>query len=297
MNNLRKHYARGLSRLIRPTRMADLPVRDLSRISLDFPQDDVTWGSSRLKNWIGFATDTDAPIRVFNGGADAVLSTVLNILGRDRTTAVPQPGYPYPAPNPVKLEEGVIADTAIINPVHNPTGLIMKPDELDYWLSWPGRARNEYLIIDQVYSGIATDYGCISSRLSPEDNVICINSFKDYAMPGLRLGWLATKSPTILAHLDEMEDHDKLIDPIRDEIACATLQVGHRIIKEQREIIERRRQDFADNRPRSMEVVHFTPRSPYAYYRWTSTSLPRYPTGNLFGGDRDCIRISFLSTN
>lgn len=80
---------------------------------------------------------------------------------------------------------------------HNPTGMLMTNDELNKLISIAEK-KNIWLLADETYRDACfkTPYPVMASK---SDKVISVSSLsKAYGLPGLRIGWLMTKSDELL---------------------------------------------------------------------------------------------------
>lgn len=86
-----------------------------------------------------------------------------------------------------KLDKKI--DGLIVTSPSNPTGTIIKPDELERITNWCA-ANKVRLVSDELYHGVT--YGdTVETALRFTDNAIVVNSFSKYfAMTGWRLGWM-----------------------------------------------------------------------------------------------------------
>lgn len=97
------------------------------------------------------------------------------------------------APNLNELRSVVTPETKMIvlcNP-NNPTGYILTPEEIDTIISI-ARENDAWIYCDEIYRGAELDGIEIDSFLGKYEKVLVNGGLsKAYAMPGLRLGWLA----------------------------------------------------------------------------------------------------------
>ncbi len=82
-----------------------------------------------------------------------------------------------------------IPDGLLLASPANPTGVVMRDDELEYICLWCDK-HGVRLIMDEIYHGLSFDSPA-QSALAYTDNAIIINSFSKYfCMTGWRLGWV-----------------------------------------------------------------------------------------------------------
>ena len=90
----------------------------------------------------------------------------------------------------------------ILNYPHNPTGACLTDSEMASITALCLEHRL-YLIADEVYRFLRMDESCSDTSFADlYENAVALGSFsKTFAAPGLRLGWVATKSPELLHKL------------------------------------------------------------------------------------------------
>jgi aspartate/methionine/tyrosine aminotransferase len=154
-----------------------------------------------------------ARIVVTPGASGALMLALAVTVNPGEDVLMTDPGYPCnrhfvrflegrPVSLPVdagsryQLTAGAVADNwgaqtraVMLASPSNPTGTTLAAGELAAILDTV-RARDGYLILDEIYQGLLYD-GAPSSALAISDEVIVINSFSKYFyMTGWRLGWL-----------------------------------------------------------------------------------------------------------
>lgn len=90
----------------------------------------------------------------------------------------------------------------ILNYPHNPTGACLTAQDMA-GIAALCREQNLILISDEVYRFLRMDEGCSDASFADlYENAVALGSFsKTFAAPGLRLGWMATKSAALLQKL------------------------------------------------------------------------------------------------
>lgn len=90
----------------------------------------------------------------------------------------------------------------ILNYPHNPTGACLTEREMRSIVELC-RERQLYLIADEVYRFLRMDEHCSDASFADlyEDTVALGSFSKTFAAPGLRLGWVATRSPELMQKL------------------------------------------------------------------------------------------------
>jgi aspartate/methionine/tyrosine aminotransferase len=125
----------------------------------------------------------------------------------------------------------------------NPTGTVLSRAQLAA-LSQAVRARNGYLLVDEIYHGLGYD-APTPSVLEVDPDAFVINSFSKYfGMTGWRLGWLVAPE----AAVQEMEKLAQnlfiSLSTMAQYAALAGFEPGTREILEQRRDIFRQRRDY-----------------------------------------------------
>jgi aspartate/methionine/tyrosine aminotransferase len=125
----------------------------------------------------------------------------------------------------------------------NPTGTTLSRDELAA-LAAQVRARNGYLVVDEIYHGLVYD-GVAPSVLQVDPDAFVINSFSKYfGMTGWRLGWLVAPEPAA-AEMEKLAQNLFIsMSTMAQYAALAGFEPHTREILEQRRDIFRQRRDF-----------------------------------------------------
>jgi aspartate/methionine/tyrosine aminotransferase len=105
-----------------------------------------------------------------------------------------------------------------------------------------------HLLFDETYRHMASDEDLLPPAASLSPNVISIASMsKCYGLPGIRMGWLATKSPFILdAAVAIREQLSISNNSLSEEIALSVLRRKDKFLTDARSRIERNRELVAD---------------------------------------------------
>ena len=125
----------------------------------------------------------------------------------------------------------------------NPTGTVLDRDALSA-LATEVRSRQGYLLVDEIYHGLAYDTAT-PSVLEVDSDAFVINSFSKYfGMTGWRLGWLVAPE----AAVDEMEKLAQNLfisqSTMAQHAALAGFDPATRDILDERREIFRQRRDF-----------------------------------------------------
>jgi len=107
----------------------------------------------------------------------------------------------------------------LINFPHNPTGCSLSPAELEQVVRI-ARGCGAYLIGDEMYRGLEYE----GNRPLPavcelyEKGVSLSGMSKVYALPGLRLGWLASRDPSFIAEACKLKDYTTICGSAPSEL-------------------------------------------------------------------------------
>ncbi len=127
----------------------------------------------------------------------------------------------------------------IVTAPHNPTGYLMTASEQEALVSLL-REREIYLFSDEVYRGLEYDE---KDRLPAACDVyerafsLGVMS-KSYGLPGLRIGWVATRNESVLGKMAAFKDYTSICNSAPSELlALIALRHGEKILTRNREII------------------------------------------------------------
>jgi aspartate/methionine/tyrosine aminotransferase len=138
------------------------------------------------------------------------------------------------------LEKLLQPNTKIIyiNTPHNPTGLLMPASIFKQVLDLAA-SREIIVFSDEVYRELEHDPGMrLPAACEAYKNAVSLGSMsKTYGLPGLRLGWLATRNPEILQRCLEFRYYTTICNSAPSEFLTA-LALRHR------EVLVRRNQEL-----------------------------------------------------
>lgn len=125
----------------------------------------------------------------------------------------------------------------------NPTGTALSREEL-VDLAAVVRARNGYLLVDEIYHGLVYE-GAAPSVLEVDPDAFVINSFSKYfGMTGWRLGWLVAPEAAV-AEMEKLAQNLFIsMSTMSQYAALAGFEPATRAILEERRDIFRQRRDF-----------------------------------------------------
>ncbi|NOR14498.1 MAG: aminotransferase class I/II-fold pyridoxal phosphate-dependent enzyme, partial [Candidatus Aminicenantes bacterium] len=102
-----------------------------------------------------------------------------------------------------KLKALIKPETKLISLTHpnNPTGSMMTKQELQEVIRLV-EEKDIFLLFDETYRHMASGFSLLPAAASLSEKAISISSMsKCYGLPGIRIGWLATKNPEVLAEV------------------------------------------------------------------------------------------------
>eukprot|EP00937_MAST-01D_sp_MAST-1D-sp2_P001503 g1503.t1 len=134
----------------------------------------------------------------------------------------------------------------VINFPHNPTGCLLSRDELDQVVALAARCNapggGAHLFSDEMYRLLEYDE---AARLPAACDVYAravslAGMSKVFAMPGLRIGWLATQDAALLARVQELRDFTTICPSAPAELlALMALRGRDAILRRTRGIVAR----------------------------------------------------------
>jgi aspartate/methionine/tyrosine aminotransferase len=115
-----------------------------------------------------------------------------------------------------------------VNTPHNPTGLLMPREVLDRVVELCAE-RGAWLFADEVYRELEHDpAGRLPAAVDLYDRAISLGSMsKTYGLPGLRLGWLASRDRTALEKIVDLKHYTTICSSAPSELLSA-LALRHR---------------------------------------------------------------------
>ena len=130
------------------------------------------------------------------------------------------------------LEAALRPDTRLvyINTPHNPTGLLMPRDVLDRVVELCAE-RGAWLLADEVYRELEHDPADrLPAAVDLYDRAISLGSMsKTYGLPGLRLGWLASRDRAALSKIVDLKHYTTICSSAPSELLSA-LALRHRAV-------------------------------------------------------------------
>ena len=223
------------------------------------------WGRPDLRECIAeqYAGLSPENIIVTNGASEANFDIVSAIVRPGDHVIVEHPNYPslYEVPRSLgcevtlfplrfenrfkpdldELKKLIRPETKLISLTHpnNPTGSMISPDILDEIVALV-ESRDITLLFDETYRMLAFE-DPLPGAASLSPRVVSISSMsKCYSLPGIRIGWLATRNENLL--------QDVLA--VREQVSIANTAVGEEIafrVLKKKETFLRRAEDHIRN--------------------------------------------------
>jgi aspartate/methionine/tyrosine aminotransferase len=214
-------------------------------------------GSETLRTLIaaGGSGLSAADVLITGGAAGALFIVATSLLGSEDHLVVVRPNYATNLETPraigcaithidLSFENGFKTDfealaaavaprTKIISVTcpHNPTGVMYSEAELRRLVDL-ARSKGCYLLVDETYRDLSFD-GALPIAASLGTHVISVASLsKAYGAPGLRLGWLINKDPTLQERFLAAKEQINICGSVIDE------WVAERILERKAEILE-----------------------------------------------------------
>jgi aspartate/methionine/tyrosine aminotransferase len=198
-----------------------------------------TWGTDRLREAVASTYDTCGPddVLTFAGAEEAIFWLMQLLVEPGGHVVVTVPNYQALETLPVAAGAqvtGVLLDETdrwrldldrvrsalrpstrlvAVNFPNNPTGAVPDP------ATWQGLVdlcadRGIRLLADEVYRGLETDPARrITQAADMSPTAVSVNVLsKSYGLPGLRVGWVATRDRALLATLEKHKHYTSICD-------------------------------------------------------------------------------------
>ncbi len=142
-----------------------------------------------------------------------------------------------------------------LNFPHNPTGMLMPRDDLDKLIALC-REHGIYILSDEVYRGVEIDPNDQMPQIADVyERGLSLNVMsKAYGLPGLRIGWLATKDSELLQKLERYKHYLSICNSAPSErLAVIALKAretifsrNHKILSENLILLEALFEDYEE---------------------------------------------------
>ncbi|HLT59440.1 MAG: aminotransferase class I/II-fold pyridoxal phosphate-dependent enzyme [Limnochordales bacterium] len=173
----------------------------------------------------------------------------------------------------------------VINTPHNPTGWLMSREDFEELYRITAQ-RGIILFSDEVYRGLEEDPARrlpAACELGPHGVSLGVLS-KSYGLPGLRIGWVATRNRQVLRRMAAVKDYTTICNSAPSEfLAALALRHGETLLARSRALL-------AANRA---HVDGFFARHP-DWFRWVRPSAGPIGFPRLLAGDVEefCRRLA-----
>ena len=107
----------------------------------------------------------------------------------------------------------------VVNFPHNPTGYVPTPEEQEKMISLASD-RGIYLFSDEMYRGLELEgITPLKGACDLYRNAITLSGLsKTYSLPGLRVGWLASKNRDVMSRIAALKDYTTICNSAPSEI-------------------------------------------------------------------------------
>jgi len=142
-----------------------------------------------------------------------------------------------------KLAEKIEAKTklVVVNFPHNPTGYVPKKKDYERIIDLV-RSRGIHLLSDEMYRFLEVEEGyTLPAACELYDRAYSLSGLsKVYGLPGLRIGWIATRNRSLLDRISGLKDYTTICASAPSEIlALIAINNGKKIIAQQLKRIHR----------------------------------------------------------
>ncbi len=152
-------------------------------------------------------------------------------------------------PDMDELKRMITPQTKLVSLTHpnNPTGSMISEEDLQKVVELV-ESYDTFLLFDETYRHMASDENLLPPAASLSPKVISIASMsKCYGLPGIRTGWLATKSPFILDSAVAIKEQLSISNnSLGEEIALSVLRRKDKFLTDARSRIESNLELVAD---------------------------------------------------
>lgn len=165
----------------------------------------------------------------------------------------------------------------VINFPHNPTGSHIRRDVLDRVVALAAEA-GAVLLSDEVYRGLEYDTAdLLPCAADLGDHVVSLGVMsKAFALPGLRIGWLASRDRAWLARVAKLRDYTTICGSAPSEIlALVALRAREQVLARSRAIVSANLATAAPVLQSIAEAVEWVPP------RAGSVAFPRLLRGSV----------------
>ena len=162
-------------------------------------------------------------------------------------------------PEDVAAATGPRTRLIVVNSPHNPTGAHISASVQRRLVEIAERS-GAILLSDEVYRGLESTTDRLPAAADLSDRAVSLGVMsKSFALPGLRIGWLATRDKALLERLSRLKDYTTICSSAPSEIlALIALRAAERVLQRSRDIVAANRdtaQRFVDAHAGAIEWV------------------------------------------
>jgi hypothetical protein len=224
-----------------------------------------TFGSPALREAIADTYDTIQPedVLTFAGAEEGIYVAMRVLLTPDTHAIVITPNYQAAEtvpgsicevtgipldpendwnPDVDRLADAIRPNTKVIsfNFPHNPTGKVALREDFDAIMTL-ARERGIYVFSDEVYRLLErSDDIRLPQAADIDERALSLNVMsKSYGLPGLRIGWIATKDRELLSAMERAKHYLSICNSAPSEcLSVIALRARDRILKRNRRLID-----------------------------------------------------------
>jgi aspartate/methionine/tyrosine aminotransferase len=160
----------------------------------------------------------------------------------------------------------------VANFPHNPTGFLPAREQFEGIIAL-ARRTGAYILGDEMYRDLEPDAARLPGMCDAYERGISLSGLsKSYGLPGLRLGWLATRDAALLDRCVQWKDYTTICNSAPSEIlGIAALRARDRLLTRCRAIVERNTDAAAAFFARHQDCFRWLPpqAGPVAFPAWT----------------------------
>jgi len=241
--------------------------KNFENMSLGYTE---TWGAPDLRSAIANTYDSlnAADVLCLAGAGEGLYALAKVLLTESDHVVVPTPNYQSAETVPLsicevtgvcmdykdrssptpgwsldieKLKQSIRPNTKLIslNFPHNPTGIVMPDEDINELISYC-RERGIYILIDEVYRGAEVNPANSMTQIADlYERGISLNVMsKAYGLPGLRIGWMASRDHELLSRVEKYKHYLSICNSGPSEVlAMIALSSRDQILSRNRKLI------------------------------------------------------------
>lgn len=149
----------------------------------------------------------------------------------------------------------------IVNFPHNPTGALIPEATLQRLVTIADRC-GATLFSDEVYRGLEANPATrLSAAADLSGRAVSLGVMsKSFALPGLRIGWVATRNADLLSRIARLKDYTTICSSAPSEIlALVALRASGRVLQRSRDIVAANREAAEAFMIRHQELIDWIP--------------------------------------